>query len=83
MKALGFSAIVAAALSFILWLVNWIYWRYTEFAPYDASRYERENVIRNIMLGVSTISIVTEYLAILLIAIGLIVAAKRLPKNYN
>ncbi len=35
------------------------------------------------MLGVGTVSTLTEYLAILLIAIGLILAANRPPKPYN
>ena len=80
MKALGFTAIAATVLSFILWLISWGYWRYIEFADYDSTRYEAQKVMRNIMLGVGTVSTLTEYLAILLIAIGLILAANRLPK---
>lgn len=80
MKALGFAAIAATTVSFILWLIGWAYWRYTEFAPYDSSRYEAEKIIRYVILGVNTVSTLTEYLAILLIAVAVIMAAKRLPK---
>ncbi|MEP6902574.1 MAG: hypothetical protein ABJA66_12535 [Actinomycetota bacterium] len=83
MKALGFTAIAATAISFILWLISWGYWRYQDLTTYDSSRYESQKVIRNIILGVGTVSTLTEYLAILLIAIGLILAANRLPKSFS
>jgi hypothetical protein len=43
--------------------------------------YESRSAIRNVMQGVSAFSVFTEYLAILLVAIALISAAKRLPKD--
>ncbi len=83
MKALGFTAIAATVISFVLWLISWGYWRYQDLIPYDSSKYESEKVIRNIILGVGAVSTLTEYLAILLIAIGLIVVASRLQKTLS
>ena len=83
MKVLGFTAIAATAVSFILWLITWAYWRYQEFVPYDSTRYEAQKTIRYVMTGIGTVSTLTEYLALLLIAIGLVLAANRLPKLNN
>ncbi len=81
MKALGFAAIAATAVSFLLWMITWAYWRYTEFVPYNSTDYDTQKTMRYIMTGIGTVSTLTEYLAILLVAIGLIIAANRLPKN--
>ena len=81
MKALGFSAVAATVVSFILWFINWSYYIYMEFMPYDSARYESQKNIRHVFQGISFFSTLTEYLALLLIAVGIIIAAKRLPKS--
>lgn len=80
MKGIGFSAVAATVVSFILWFINWAYWMYTQFMPYDSARYESQKNIRYVFQGISFFSTVTEYLALLLIAVGIIIAAKRLPR---
>ncbi len=80
MKSLGIAAVLSLVLSFILWFLNWSYWFY-EMHIKDPVDYGSNNALRNVMQGVSTLSVVTEYIAILLVAVGLIVAAKRLPQS--
>ena len=80
MKSLGITAVLSLLLSFILWLVNRSYWTYEAHVA-SPSTYESRDTIRNVMEAVSAFSVLTEYLAILLIAIALISAAKRLPKD--
>lgn len=80
MKGVGFAAIAATVVSFILWLINWIYWTYQQFVPYDSATYESQKVLRYVFQGISAVSTVTEYLAILLIGVAVIMAANRLPK---
>ena len=80
MKGIGFAAVAATVVSFILWLSSWAFWTYEQFQPYDSAKYEAQKAIRYVFQGVSFLSTLTEYLAILLIAVGLIMAAKRLPK---
>jgi hypothetical protein len=80
MKAIGFAAVAATVVSFLLWLASWSYWTYQQFAPYDSAKYESEKVIRYVVQGIGVLSTLTEYLAILLIAVAVIMAAKRLPK---
>jgi hypothetical protein len=80
MKSLGIAALLSLVLSLILWFINWSYWFY-EMHVRDAADYSSGNALRNIMQGVSTVSVLTEYLAIFLVAVGLIIGAKRLPKD--
>jgi hypothetical protein len=80
MKGLGFAAVGAIVVSFILWLVSWSYWTYQQFTPYDSATYESQKMIRYVFQGVGVLATLTEYLAILLIAVAVILAAKRLPK---
>ncbi len=80
MKGIGFAAVGAIIVSFILWLVSWSYWTYQQFQPYDSASYESQKMIRFVFQGIGVLGVVTEYLAILLIAVGLIMAAKRLPR---
>lgn len=80
MKPLGIAAVLSLFLSFVLWLINWSYWMYEEHVA-SPSTFESRETIRNVMRAVSTVSVLTEYLAILLIAIAVISAAKRLPKE--
>ena len=77
MKSLGITATILTVLSFLFWLVNWIYWTFL----YTSASNDVNNPIRYVMQGVSIISILTEYLAILLIGIGLVLAASRISKN--
>ena len=77
MKTLGISAAILTGLSFLLWLSNWIYWTFL----YTTASYDVNNPIRYVMQGVSVFSTLTEYLAILLISIGLFLAAGRISKN--
>ncbi|HVE58286.1 MAG TPA: hypothetical protein VNB22_15740 [Pyrinomonadaceae bacterium] len=81
MKGLGFAAVGVTAVSFVLWLVSWSYWTYQQFGLYDPATYESQQTLRYVFQGVSVAASLTEYLAILLIAVGIIMAAKRLPKN--
>lgn len=82
MKALGFSAIAATVISFILWFINWAYWFYqSNFTTYDSATYESQKMIRYVMQGISFFSAITEYLAILLIAVCVITIIKRLPQR--
>jgi hypothetical protein len=80
MKGLGFAAVGATVVSFILWLISWSYWTYSAFLPYDSAAYESQKTIRYVVQGVGVLSTMLEYLAILLIAVAIIMAAKRLPK---
>jgi hypothetical protein len=80
MKSLGITAVLSLVLSFFLWLTSWSYWMYESHVANPTDYASRES-IRNAMQGVSALSVLTEYLAILLIAIALIMAAKRLPKD--
>lgn len=77
MKSLGITAAILTVLSFLFWLINWIYWTFL----YTSANSDVQNPIRYVMQTVSVVSILTEYLAILLISIGLILAASRISKN--
>jgi hypothetical protein len=76
MKLLGVSALIMTVLSFLFWLINWSYWTFL----YSTENYDAQQSIRYVMQGISVLSVLTNYLAVLLICIGLILAAKRLPK---
>lgn len=76
MKLLGISALALTVLSFLFWLINWSYWTFL----YDSMTYNNQGAVRIAMTVVSVLSTLTDYLAILLIAVGLILAAKRLPR---
>jgi hypothetical protein len=80
MKGIGFAAVAALVVSFFLWLISYSYWTYQQFQPYDSAKYESEKAIRYVVQGIGVVSTLTEYLAILLIAVAVIMAAKRLPK---
>ena len=80
MKGIGFAAVAATAVSFILWLISWSYWTYRQFAPYDSATYESQRTIGYVFQGIGVLATITEYLAILLVAVAVIMAAKRLPK---
>lgn len=77
MKLLGISAAILTVVSFLLWIVNWTYWTFL----YSTASYDVNNPIRYVMQGVSTLSSLTEFLAILLISIGLVLVAGRVSKN--
>lgn len=80
MKGIGFAAVAATVISFFLWLASWSYWTYQQFQPYDSAAYESQKVIRYVVQGVGVLSTLIEYLAILLIGVAVIMAAKRLPR---
>ena len=80
MKGIGFAAVGATVVSFILWLISWSFWTYQQFQPYDSATYESQKVIRYVFQGIGVVSTLVEYLAILLVAVGLLMAARRLPK---
>lgn len=80
MKGIGFAAIGATVVSFILWLTSWSYWTYQQFQPYDSAKYESEKAIRYVVQGIGVLSTLTEFLAILLLAVAVIMAANRLQK---
>lgn len=80
MKSLGITAVIALVLSFICWAIQRSYWVYEAHIAAPGG-YESRNAIRNVMEIVAAFSMVMEYLAILLIAIAVIMATKRLPKE--
>jgi hypothetical protein len=78
MRVLGFCSVAVLLLSFVLWLAQWIYFQFLITSDAYGSP------MAKVMRGVGVVEVLTEYLAILLIAIGLIVggtALKRLSTN--
>lgn len=71
MRLLGFASLALIVISFLLWLVGWVYWNFLA----GVSSYG--SVVAKVMQGTSFLGSLLEYLAILLIAIGLIIAAGR------
>ena len=71
MRLLGIGATIVIVLSFILWFTGWTFWTFfVGSAGYDS-------VVTKLMQGVSVVGIVLEYLAVLLVSIGLIIAGKK------
>ena len=81
MKELASAGIIATLVSFILWLISWTFWTYQQFVPYDSATYEAQRTIRYVFQGIGAFSTLIEYLAIMLIAVAVLMAAKRLPRN--
>lgn len=72
MKILGIAGLVFTVISFLLWLISWIFFYFiasaTGYAP----------PLQQIMQGVSALAEATLYLAMFLISVGLVVGAKPL-----
>jgi hypothetical protein len=68
MRILGAAAIGVGVIAFILWLISWIYWNLLE---------NMGETVTYVIRGVSAGSVVLEFLAILLVAIGLVVGGGR------
>ena len=68
MRILGAAAIGVGVIAFILWLISWIYWNVLE---------NMGETVTYVIRGVSAGSVVLEFLAILLVAIGLVVGGGR------
>ena len=74
MRGLGIAAVILTVLSFFLWLGSWSYWMFM------AASFGYDHPLQYVAQTCSVVSTIFEMLAILLVAIGLILAAKRLPK---
>lgn len=75
MRGIGIGALILTAVSFVFWLASWIYWTFL------STLFGYESPVRYIGQVFGVIGIITEYLAIALVAVGLVLAAKNLPKN--
>ena len=73
MRLLGFGSVAVIFLSFICWFGNWAYW------TFFAAAAGFSGTLSTVMRGVSTVSTLLQYLAILMLAVGLILAVKRSP----
>jgi hypothetical protein len=72
MRVLGAIAVVLTALSFLLWALTWTYWNflYTSLGV--------DSPVRYVAMTCTVVGSLFEYLAIGLVGIGLLVAAKKL-----
>lgn len=74
MRPLGVSALILTVFSFLSWLVSWIYW--TFFSLPLAYNVLFDYVAR----GLGFLSVLFQILALALVSIGLMIAAKKQPK---
>ena len=75
MKMLGFSALAMTLLSLVLWFVQWVL--VTFFLP----TYAMVSPLRYVWQGASLLSALAEFVAIGLLAVGLILAAGKAKKD--
>lgn len=75
MRGMGIGALALTLVSFIFWLASWLYFTFL------ATRLGYESPLRYVVQAFGMLASLTEYLAIALIAVGLILAAKNLPKG--
>ena len=74
MRMLGFGALVLLILSFIFWIIEWTYFHvFMQVGSYETAIYR-------IMEGVAVASALCDYLAMLLIAIGLVIGGRSLQR---
>ncbi len=74
MRGLGIGALIFVVLSFLFWLISWLYWNLLlDMLGLDSS-------FRYIAITSSILSMLCEYLAVGLLSVGLIIASKRLPQ---
>lgn len=70
MRPLGIVAAILTVISFLFWLSGWVFWNFL------ASEYAAGVSASMIMQAISALSSAIEYLALLLICIGLFVGGK-------
>ncbi len=72
MRILGIAALLSALLSFVLWFAGWLYWNVliTELGVNSPARYAA--------MSSGVLSAIFEFVAIALLSIGIIAAAKRI-----
>ena len=75
MRGLGIVALIMTVLSLVLWFINWI------FFTFLLRSVEFNSPLRYVAQASSFLSALTEYLAIGLLSIGLIMLAKRVVKS--
>lgn len=75
MRPLGITALILTVLSFLFWLVTWVYWTFFTL-PLSQGL-----VLNYVVRGLGFLGYVFQTLALVLVCIGLMMAAKRLPKN--
>lgn len=71
MRILGIAALATAGLSLILWLASWVMYNFL------LASMGYNDILRYVAQTVSFLSSLTEYIAIVLLSIGLIVMSKR------
>ncbi len=71
MKMFGLFALALTVLSFLLWIAGWVYWNFVyTIGEFWSTTY-------TLMLGVGLLAGVCGFLAVVCVAIGLIVGAKK------
>ena len=75
MRVLGIVALIMTVLSLVLWFINWI------FLTFLLGSVDFNSPLRYLAQASSFLSALTEYLAIALLSIGLIMIAKRVVKS--
>lgn len=78
MKIIGFSAVALTIISFALWFIPWICWNIFSI---NYSSTDSKDFTKYILELFQTLSWIIQYMAILLIGVGLIMASNRLKTN--
>ena len=75
MRGFGIAALLSALAAFVLWMAAWVYWNFllAELGPQSGIRYAA--------MASGVLSAFFQLLAIALLSVGLIVAAKRMPRG--
>lgn len=74
MRGLGAVALILIILSFLFWIISWSYWNFL------VDSFGLDSPFRYVAITCNVLSVLSELLAVGLLSIGLILAAKRLPK---
>lgn len=75
MRILGISALVLSLVSLICWFANWV------LLTFFIAMYAPGNLFRYVGQTLGFLSSITEYIAVILVSIGLIIATKSSVKN--
>lgn len=75
MRVLGIFSLASVLLSLSFWFLSWFYFTFL------FSSFAFNSPVRYVAQGCTTLGILTEYLAIGLLSVGLIVASKRFIKS--
>jgi hypothetical protein len=73
-RGLGFGALGSIILAFIFWLGSWIYWTFLSV------RFGFESPLKYVAQTFGVLGVLLEMLAVLLVAVGLIIASKHFSK---